>query len=115
MPFEWTGLRTLLFAGLAASTAVAAIVFLVLRDRPRPSRRLRRRLECPVKGRPATVEFVVPASDREAYLDVARCSLEPAGTPPDCGRVCRSLSVARFSPPADPAYRFDALRHRTDP
>ena len=51
---------------------------------------VRRRLECPVERRPATVAG-------ETYVDVAACSLLPPDRPVECGRVCRSTSVAPFS------------------
>jgi hypothetical protein len=61
--------------------------------------RVRRRLECPVERRPATVEFVVAADPGETYVDVATCSLLPPDRPVECGRVCRSTSVAPFAQP----------------
>lgn len=57
---------------------------------------------CPVKERLAMVDFVVEAADGDVYEDVAACSLVAPGELAECGKVCRSTSVARFavSPPS---------------
>ena len=102
MPFEWVDLKVVLFTGLTVLTVVAVIVLVLLRNGPRATRLVRRRLRCPVEGRPATVDFVV-ANDGEAYLDVAKCSLVPPGKPVECGKVCRSPSVAPFADRDQPA------------
>jgi hypothetical protein len=103
MRFEWIDLKVVLFAGLTALTVLAVIVLVLLRNGRRATRLVRRRLRCPVEGRPATVDFVVVANDGEAYLDVASCSLLPPGKPVDCGKVCRSVSVVPFADPRQPS------------
>ncbi len=97
MRFEWIDLKLVLFAGLTVLSVLAVIILLLLRNNRRATRLVRRRLRCPVEGRPATVDFVVVANDGEAYLDVASCSLLPPGKPVECGKVCRSASVAPFA------------------
>ena len=101
MRFDWIDLKVVLFAGLAALTVLAVIVLVLLRN-GRATRFVRRHVRCPVEGEPATVDFVVAANDGEAYLDVLRCSLVPPGKPVECGKVCRSASVAPFSDPRQP-------------
>jgi len=102
MGFEWIDIKVVLFAGLTALAVLALIVLVLFRNGRRATRLVSRRLECPVEGRPATVDFVVNANDGEAYLDVASCSLLPPGKPVECGKVCRSASVAPFSDPSQP-------------
>jgi hypothetical protein len=102
MRFEWIHLKGVLFAGLTALTVLAVLILVLLRNH-RATRFVRRRLRCPVEGEPATVDFVVAAHDGAAYLDVASCSLLPPGKPVDCGKVCRSASVAPFADPRQPS------------
>jgi hypothetical protein len=93
-PFPWGDALV-----VVALTALAIVIANAVRRRNGPpAMRLRRRLECPVERRPATVEFVVVANGGAAYVDVAACSLQP-DRPVDCDRVCRSTSVAPFSEP----------------
>lgn len=98
MQFEWFEIRVALFGGLTALAVLALIVVTLLRNGHRGTR-VRRRLDCPVEGRRATVGFVVATNDGEAYLDVTSCSLLPPGKAVECGKVCRSVSVAPFSDP----------------
>jgi hypothetical protein len=85
---------------VAALTVLAIVLANAVRRRNGPgTMRLRRRLECPVEHRPATVELVVVSNGGAAYVDVAACSLLDPDRPVECGRVCRSTSVAPFSQP----------------
>ena len=97
MTFEWIDTKTMLFVGLTVVTVFGLLAFVLLRNGVRATRLVRKELECPVERRAATVDFVVAADDGEAYLDVARCSLLPRGKPVECGKVCRSTSVAPFA------------------
>jgi hypothetical protein len=97
MRFEWIDIEVALFTGLTALTILAVIVLVLLRNGRRATHLVSRRLQCPVEGRRATVDFVVDANDGEVYLDVASCSLLPPGKPVECGKVCRSTSVAPFA------------------
>jgi hypothetical protein len=85
---------------VVALTALAIVIANAVRRRNgRAAVHLRRRLECPLEHRPATVEFVVVANGGAAYVDVAACSLWSPHRPVECDRVCRSTSVAPFSEP----------------
>ena len=101
MQFEWIDPKVVLFAGLTALTVLAVLILVLLRNH-RATRFVRRRVRCPVEGKPATVDFVVTANDGEAYLDVVRCSLLPPGKPVECGKVCRSASIAPFADRGQP-------------
>jgi hypothetical protein len=86
---------------IVALTVLAVMIANAVRRRNGPGLiRLRRRLECPLERRPATVDFVVVANGGATYVDVAACSLLPPDRPVECDRVCRSTSVAPFSEPA---------------
>jgi hypothetical protein len=95
--FEWTTVRIALFGGLTALLLIGLVVILIHRNGSRRTRLVRTRLQCPVVGRSATVDFVVAVNDGEAYEDVARCSLLAPHRPVECGKVCRSTSVAPFA------------------
>jgi hypothetical protein len=90
MQFESSEVELVLFTGLTVLTVLALIVIVVLRNRRGGTRLVRRRLLCPVERRLADVEFVVLADDGETEVDVASCSLLPAGRPVGCGKVCRA-------------------------
>ena len=64
-----------------------------------------RRLDCPVEGRPATVEYVMGPYDGDVYVDVGSCSLREPADAVDCGKVCRSASVAPFAAAVAPPRR----------
>ncbi len=85
---------------LVASSAAAIVWGIVQLTRwVRAARLVRRRVVCPVDGEAATVDFLVDAGDGEVYRDVVDCSLVPPGEPIECGKACRSMSVAPFSAP----------------
>jgi hypothetical protein len=88
MPFQWIDIQVTLFGGFTALAIVALLVVMLVRN-GRRTHLVRRRLQCPVEGRPAVVDFVVHANDGAAYLDVVRCSLIAPGGPVECGKVCR--------------------------
>jgi hypothetical protein len=67
---------------------------------------VRRRVGCPVHGTAADVDFLVDATGPVVYRDVVDCSLLPPGRGVECGKVCRSISVAPFGEDvAEPAVR----------
>ena len=87
---------------------LAAAVFFLLRDRrPRDHRSsqapggpvVKRRLDCPVKGEEAEVQFRMNEGEGEAYMDVVGCSLFAPDQDVDCGKTCRSSSTAPFARP----------------
>lgn len=95
MQFESSEVELVLFTGLTVLTVLALIVIVVLRNSRGATRLVRRRLQCPVEGRPADVEFVVLADDGETEVDGASCSLLPPGEPVGCEKVCRAVGVGR--------------------
>lgn len=91
-----TEMEFLLFAGLTVLTLLAVLLMALGRER-RERWIVRRRVGCPAGDRLATVALVVEAcGGGEVYRDVAGCSLRPAGMRVDCGKECRSTSVAPF-------------------
>jgi hypothetical protein len=97
MPFDPIDPTVAVVAGVAVLSVLVAILVSRPRNGRARSRLVSGRVECPVHGRPAFVSFVVAANDGEAYVDVATCSLLPPDEPPECGKVCRSASVAPFA------------------
>jgi hypothetical protein len=49
-----------------------------------------------VHGTAADVDLLVDATGPVVYRDVVDCSLLPPGRAGECGKVCRSVSVAPF-------------------
>ena len=60
---------------------------------------VRRRVVCPARGAGAAVDFLVDAEGPEVFRDVVACSFLARREPADCGRECRSISVAPFGKP----------------
>ena len=60
---------------------------------------VRCRVLCPARGIGAVVDFLVDREGPEVFRDVVDCSLLARGEPADCGRECRSISVAPFGNP----------------
>jgi hypothetical protein len=49
-----------------------------------------------LRGTEAVVDFLIAARGPEVFRDVLGCSLRARGAPTDCGKICRSTSVASF-------------------
>ncbi len=93
---------------LAIAAAVIALSIVVLAPRtratgPTRTRIVRRPVRCPPHWARATVEFLVETNGGETFVDVLSCSLVPGHRRLTCGRVCRSMSVARFGAVDAPA------------
>jgi hypothetical protein len=86
----------ILFAGLTLLSVLAALGLALGRQRTGNTRISPRRVRCPIRDRGATVAFVVGDDGDECHFDVAACTLIGPGAPVDCGKVCRSTSVAPF-------------------
>jgi hypothetical protein len=83
-----------LLSGTVPMALMAFLLCLASRTSPRGMRR--RRTSCPLQGREATVDFVLEDNDGEVYADVVGCSLVGPEHEIDCGKPCRSASVAPF-------------------
>jgi len=84
---------------LVVLAAVGVAMFVSLRAFTRwldAQRVERRRILCPRRERAVVVDFLVDADGPDVYRDVLACSLLGPGLPVDCGKECRSLSVAPF-------------------
>jgi hypothetical protein len=57
---------------------------------------VRHRVVCPARGTEAVVDFLIDVQGPEVFRDVMDCSLLARGAPTDCGKTCRSTSVASF-------------------
>jgi hypothetical protein len=57
---------------------------------------VRCRVMCPAHGTEAVVDFLVDARGPGVVRDVIDCSLLVGRAAPDCGKECRSTSVASF-------------------
>jgi hypothetical protein len=93
---------------LSVAVAVMAASIFVLAPGARPTDATRTRLvrqpvRCPARGARATVEFIIETNGGDTFVDVLSCSLLPGHRRLTCGRVCRSISVARFADVGAPA------------
>jgi len=61
---------------------------------------VRRRVVCRARGKEAVVDFLVDAHGPGVVRDVFDCSLIVGRAAADCGKECRSTSVAAFGRPA---------------
>jgi hypothetical protein len=94
MDATWAERGAVLLAAAVPVTLLAVLLRTAGRAAPRGVSR--RRVGCPVRGRPATVDFVLRGDGAGACAEVVGCSLVPASRPIDCGQVCRSTGVAPF-------------------
>jgi hypothetical protein len=96
----WTSWEVALPIAAAIALLLMGLLLTLELDRRRRQRLvMRERLECPVHGRQAVVDFVFEQDNGQVFRDVARCSLGEPGKPVSCGKVCRSSGVAPFGRP----------------
>ena len=89
MGFHAVELEQLYVVLFAAVTLLAGLLFL-LKD---IGRVIRQRVQCPVDGRPADVDFLFDATNPQVVRDVTSCSLFSPGGAINCGKLCQPRRV----------------------
>lgn len=84
--------------------AIVGLVLLVLLLTVRSDRQWRgrraaitERLNCPVRGQTALVDFLLDLTNGRVYRDVTRCSLWRRPDVADCDKLCRSTTSPAFA------------------